>query len=60
MFNIKFWPITARPINAISAFGSIGRVVKMFKKRNAYDTETYTARQQFFGDCQLGFGTGNN
>jgi hypothetical protein len=50
MFKIKFWPITASPISAMSACGSICRVGLNPGKD---DTTARLARQQFFIKTQI-------
>src|SRR5438445_6503475 len=42
---MRFWPMTARPMSAMSALGSMFNSVK----RRGYDTKVPSMRQQFFG-----------
>src|ERR1035438_3732969 len=46
MFKIRFWPITASPMTAISALGSMLRIVTEVMN----DTRIPAMRQRFLGD----------
>src|SRR5439155_14872773 len=45
MLRIRFWPMTAKPMTAMSAFGSM---ILFCKKLNRHDTRPDEARQKIF------------